>query len=86
MNKSITVEKGFVLKNSENKYFIGMNKADSQLRKAKIYTSLKHAIDSKNDINNNPRRLYGTCGVYDFDIVPVEIREIEADTGGNEHE
>ena len=77
---SLKVERGFVLKNSRNDYFIGMNKYDSQLRKAKIYTSLKQAIESKNDVNTRFNRIYDGV-MCDFEIVPVEIREIEGDIG-----
>ena len=79
---NLKTETGFVLKNFRNDYFVGMNKYDSQLRKAKIYTSLKHAIESKNDVNTRFDRIYGGV-MCDFDIVPVEIREIEGDTGND---
>ena len=75
---NLKTETGFVLKNSRNDYFTGMNKYDSQLRKAKIYTSLKHAIESKNDVNTRFEKIYGGV-MCDFEIVPVEIREIEGE-------
>ena len=43
-------DNGFVIKNIDtNEYFIGFNKWDKQLRKAKIYHSIKYANDVIND-------------------------------------
>lgn len=71
MTETKNTDSGYALKNSEGKYFIGMNQADTQLRKAKIYHSAKYATDSMNDVN---RRLPGA--VHDFDLVKVEIKEV----------
>lgn len=38
-------DSGYVLKNSDNLYFIGFNNMSDQLRKAKIYHSKKWQIN-----------------------------------------
>lgn len=38
------------IKNNNNEYFIGFNKWDKQLRKAKLYTSMKWANEVKDDL------------------------------------
>lgn len=70
-------DSGYVLKNSDELYFIGMNQTDKQLRKAKIYHSEKWARDSVEQINSNNHRLLGVK--HDFDLVKVKITEVESD-------
>ena len=70
-------DSGYVLKNSDELYFIGLNHADKQLRKAKIYHSEKWARDAAEEINSNNHRLLGVK--HDFDLVRVEITEVESE-------
>lgn len=66
---------GYVIKNSEGLYFTGYNQTSDQLRKAKIYHSIRYANDSANELNNNPRRLSGVKN--DFVLVKIAILEVE---------
>ena len=66
---------GYVIKNSEGLYFTGYNQTSDQLRKAKIYHSIRYANDSANELNNNPRRLPGVKN--DFVLVKITILEVE---------
>lgn len=75
MNK----DSGYVLKNSDGLYFIGMNNADTQLRKAQIYHSEKYALQSMEDINTNSNRI--KWAKHDFALVRVEIAEVESEVG-----
>jgi len=66
---------GYVLKNSEGYYFIGYNNSSDQLRKARVYTSLKQAENTRDEINSNPHRLPKTK--LDFKIFKIQIIEVE---------
>lgn len=62
------VDGGYVIKDSITKeYFCGMNTWDKQLRKAKIYHSVKYA----NDVMNDSR-----FGNRTMNIAKVEIKEV----------
>lgn len=51
-------DNGYVIKNSDGLYFTGYNQVSNQLRKAKIYHSIRYANDSATELNTNPRRLH----------------------------
>lgn len=57
---------GYVIKDDSGLYFIGYGHWDSQLRKAKIYHSIRYAKEVMND-----RRFRGK----NMQIVKIEIRE-----------
>lgn len=68
-------DNGYVIKNSDNLYFIGFNNISDQLRKAKIYHSEKMANKYCNELNN--KIFLKVLNIKDdFKIVRVEIREI----------
>ena len=67
-------DSGYVLKNSDGLYYTGLNAADQQLRKAKIYHYTKYADAARDEINNNPKRII--YAKHDFKLVKVEIREV----------
>lgn len=57
----VTVDAGYVVYDKKSDaYFIGYNKWDSQLRKAKIYHSPKYAKDTANDSRFKDRN----CIIY----------------------
>ena len=60
-------DNGFVIKNIEtNEYYIGFEKWDKQLRKAKIYHSIKYANDVINDSEHDS----------ELKIVKIIIKEL----------
>lgn len=68
---------GYVVKNSTGLYFSGMNQVSDQLRKAKIYHSIKYAEQTMNSLNSNQRKFnIPFKNPRDFKIVKVEIVEI----------
>ena len=69
---------GYVVRNSTGLYFIGMNQVSDQLRKAKIYHSIRYAEESMNDLNNAQRKFNMPSKTpRDFKIIKVEISEID---------
>lgn len=58
----------FAVKDREGYYFIGFNKWDKQLRKAKLYHSYKHAKETRDDVRFIERDTF---------IVRVRITELE---------
>lgn len=78
------MSKLYVIKFNNGVYFIGNNKVDTQLRKAKIYTSLKWANDSANDFMKRVKHVtrYRHNGdkkyepIESYSIVEVEIKEV----------
>ena len=74
-NHIIKSDTGYVLKNSDNQYFIGYNQISDQLRKAKIYHSEKYANNCIDELARNPKRLLGIK--RDFKMVKVLIQEVE---------
>lgn len=58
----------FVIKDREGYYFIGFNKWDKQLRKAKLYHSYKYAKEIRDDVRFIERDTF---------IVRVRITELE---------
>lgn len=61
------VDNGYVVKDIvTNEFYSGMNHWDIQLRKAKIYHSIKYADEIRNDPRFSDRNM---------DIVSVEIKE-----------
>ena len=69
---------GYVVRNSAGLYFIGMNQVSDQLRKAKIYHSIRYAEESMNDLNNAQRKFNMPSKTpRDFKIIKVEISEID---------
>lgn len=68
MNKDF----GYVLKNSDGLYFIDYSQVSNQLRKAKIYHSLKYANNRIKSLDSNKLR-----GVkLDFKIYKITIEEL----------
>ena len=69
-------DSGYVLKNSDNMYFIGFNDTSDQLRKAKIYHSEKMANKYCKELNN--KNFLKILNIKDdFKIVKVEIQEVK---------
>ena len=58
----------FAVKDREGYYFIGLNKWDKQLRKAKLYHSYKYAKETRDDVRFIERDTF---------IVRVRITELE---------
>lgn len=58
-----------IIKRSDDMYFMGTNNFDTQLRKAKIYVSLKMA-------RNMVEILKDRKPEYDYEIIEVELREV----------
>lgn len=70
-------DNGYVIKNSDGLYFTGYNQVSNQLRKAKIYHSIRYAEQTMNSLNNNQRKfIIPSKTPRDFKIVKVEIIEI----------
>lgn len=63
------LDTGYVIKDSTTKeYYCGLNTWDKQLRKAKIYHSVKYANDVINDDKFSNRTMH---------IAKVEIKEVD---------
>lgn len=58
----------FAVKDREGYYFIGFNKWDKQLRKAKLYHNYKYAKETRDDVRFIERDTF---------IVRVRITELE---------
>ena len=69
-------KKLYVVKFNNGLYWCGYNTADKQLRKAKIYTSIKYAQEAGMDCLS--RRKYINLTADDFQIIEVELKEKEA--------
>lgn len=63
----MNIDYGYVIKSSNDTYYMGMNKWDKQLRKAQIYHSERYA----NAVVNDKRFSW-----MDLHLVKIEIREI----------
>ena len=69
-------KKLYVVKFNNGLYWCGYNTADKQLRKAKIYTSIKYAQEAGMDCLS--RRKHINLTADDFQVVEVELKEKEA--------
>ena len=68
-------KKLYVVKFNNGLYWCGYNTADKQLRKAKIYTSIKYAQEAAMDCLNRRKAINLTAN--DFKIIEVELKEKE---------
>ena len=68
--------KMYVVKFNNGLYWCGYNTADKQIRKAKIYTSVKYAREAGMDVLS--RRRIINLNTDGFQIVEVELKEKEA--------
>ena len=68
-------KKLYVVKFNNGLYWCGYNTADKQIRKAKIYTSIKHAKEAGLDCLS--RRRIINLDTDGFKIVEVELKEKE---------
>jgi hypothetical protein len=65
-------DSGYALKNENDTYYCGLNMFDKQLRKVKIYHSLRYAKEAIENIKErNPEHRDDV-----WRIIKVEIREI----------
>lgn len=62
-----TNDVAFAVKDRDGYYFIGYNKWDKQLRKAKLYHSYKYATETRDDVRFKERDTF---------IVKVRITEL----------
>ena len=74
-------ENGMVLKNSDGLYYYGMNAFGKELRKAKIYKSLRYAQEAVATLGSDWERKRDGCFYKanvkrDFVLVNIEIREV----------
>ena len=65
----------YVVKFNNGLYWCGYNTADKQIRKAKIYTSIKYAREAGMDVLS--RRRIINLNTDDFQIIEVELKEKE---------
>ena len=68
-------KKMYVVKFNNGLYWCGYNTADKQIRKAKIYTSIKYAREVGMDVLS--RRRIINLNTDGFQIVEVELKEKE---------
>lgn len=68
-------KKLYVVKFNNGLYWCGYNTADKQIRKAKIYTSIKHAQEAGLDCLSRGRII--NLDTDGFKIVEVELKEKE---------
>ena len=68
-------KKMYVVKFNNGLYWCGYNTADKQIRKAKIYTSVKYAREA--GIDALSRRRIINLDTDGFQIVEVELKEKE---------
>ena len=69
-----TIDGGYVIKTTTGAYYCGYNTIDVQLRKAKIYHSLRYAQDAIKSLQKSAR-----FRNFEFIIINVEIREVKKD-------
>lgn len=74
-------ESGMVLKNSDGLYYYGMNAFGKELRKAKIYKSLRYAQEAVATLSSDWDKKREGCFYKanvkrDFVLVNIEIREV----------
>ena len=70
----------YVIKFDNGLYWCGYNKADMQIRKAKIYSSIKHAREVGMDCLNRKQYIFPRplmSNIKDFKIVSVILKECE---------
>ena len=65
----------YVVKFNNGLYWCGYNTADKQIRKAKIYTSIKYAHEAGMDVLS--RRRIINLNTDGFQIIEVELKEKE---------
>ena len=68
-------KKMYVVKFNNGLYWCGYNTADKQIRKAKIYTSVKYAREAGMDVLS--RRRIINLNTDGFKIIEVELKEKE---------
>jgi hypothetical protein len=68
------IDGGYVIKTTTGAYYCGYNNIDGQLRKAKIYHSLRYAQDAIKSLQKSER-----FRNFEFIIINVEIREVKED-------
>ena len=68
-------KKLYVVKFNNGLYWCGYNTADKQIRKAKIYTSIKYAHEAGIDVLSSRRII--NLDTDGFQIVEVELKEKE---------
>ena len=69
-------KKLYAVKFNNGLYWCGYNTADKQIRKAKIYTSIKYAQEA--DLDCLSRRKAINLTADGFKVVEVELKEKEA--------
>ena len=70
------IDSGYVIKTTTGAYYCGYSYIDKQLRKAKIYHSLKYAQDAIKSLKESAQ-----FRNFEFIIVKVEVREVNEDAG-----
>ena len=70
------IDIGYVIKTTTGAYYCGYSNIDKQLRKAKIYHSLKYAQDAIKSMKESAQ-----FRNFEFIIVNVEVREVSEDAG-----
>ena len=68
-------KKMYVVKFNNGLYWCGYNTADKQIRKAKIYTSIKYAREAGMDVLSRGRII--NLNTDGFQIIEVELKEKE---------
>ena len=68
-------KKLYAVKFNNGLYWCGYNTADKQIRKAKIYTSIKYAQEAGLDCLSRKRII--NLGTDGFKVVEVELKEKE---------
>lgn len=68
MNKPL-----YVIQFDNGMYWCGYNHLDKQLRKAVVYSSLKHARQSADDVMKRKRTIIGLGKVQSYKMLEVEI-------------
>jgi hypothetical protein len=70
------IDSGYVIKATTGAYYCGYSYIDKQMRKAKIYHSLKYALDAIKSLKESAK-----FRNFEFIIVNVEVREVIEDAG-----
>lgn len=70
------IDSGYVIKTTTGAYYCGYNNIDKQMRKAKIYHSLKYVQDAIKSLKESAQ-----FRNFEFIIVNVEVREVDEDAG-----
>ena len=71
-------KKLYVIKFDNDLYWCGLNTVDKQIRKAKVYNSIKYATETAENILKYTKHLIYNKNIKSYKLVEIEIIEKES--------